>query len=86
MVAGEPTGNVWALPHLLTLHKHKDYEHQREYRFAFGTRANVFDVENIQGYIVEKDYRWPRLDLNRQVHVHRMKLQLGSLEDCCRLQ
>jgi hypothetical protein len=78
-----PPEAIWALPHLLTMHKQKKYDHQREYRFAFGTRSNVFDYENVQGYIVEKDYRWPRLTLNP--HAHRMKLQLGNLEDCCRL-
>ena len=79
-----PPENVWALPHLLTLHKHKDYEHQREYRLAFGTRANVFDYENIRGYIVDKDHRWPRLAPHPQAH--RIKLRLGNLEDCCRLR
>lgn len=55
----------------------------REYRLAFGTRADVFDFENVQYYIVDKNYRWPRLTPNRQAHIS--TLRLGNLEDCCRL-
>jgi hypothetical protein len=78
-----PPEEVWALPHLLTMHKHKDYESQCEYRLAFGTRSNVFDFENVQCYVVEKDFQWPRLALNPQSH--RMKLRPGGLEGYCRL-
>ena len=43
----------------------------------------VFDFENIEGFVVHKDYRWPRLTLNPQAH--RLKLRVGPLKDCCRL-
>ena len=43
----------------------------------------MVDFENVEGFIVDKDYRWPRLDLDRQAHI--MKLRLGNLEECCRL-
>jgi hypothetical protein len=33
-----PPEAIWALPHMLTLHKHKSFDYQREYRIAFGTR------------------------------------------------
>jgi hypothetical protein len=66
------------------MHKHEDYEWQHEYRFAFGTRANVFDFENVECFVLGKDVRWPRLILDAQAH--RLKLGLGNLEDCCRLR
>ena len=42
------------------MHKHERFERQQEYRLAFGTRANVFDFENVECFIVDKDTRWPR--------------------------
>jgi hypothetical protein len=80
---GEPSGGGLATAAPSDVHKHKEHESQCEYRFAFGTRANVFDFENVQCYVLEEDFQWPRLTLNTQSH--RMKLRLGSLEDCCRL-
>lgn len=79
----DPPEEVWALPDRLTMHKHHDYAAQREYRLAFGRRANVFDFENIEGFVVHKDYVWPRLTLEPQAH--RMKLLIGPLKNCCRL-
>jgi hypothetical protein len=61
------------------MHKHKGHESQCEYRFAFSTRANVFDFENVECFVVEKDFQWPRLILNTQSHW--IKLRLGNLED-----
>ncbi len=78
-----PPEEVWALPDRLTMHKRNQYESQREYRLAFGTRANVFDYENVECFIVDENTHWPRLTLDPQVH--RLKLRLGSLRDCCRL-
>jgi hypothetical protein len=78
-----PPEEVWALPDKLTMHKHEQYKPQREYRLAFGTRASVFDFENVECFIVDRNTRWPRLKLDPQGH--RMKLSLGPLEDCCRL-
>jgi hypothetical protein len=78
-----PPEEVWALPHKLTMHKHEQYEPQREYRLSFGTRANAFDFENVECFLVDRNTRWPRLKLDPQGH--RMKLYLGPLEDCCRL-
>jgi hypothetical protein len=79
-----PPEAVWALPHMLTTHKRNDYEHQKEYRLAFGIRASVFDFENVELLIVDKDSRWPISRPNEQQH--RKRLRLGGLEDCCRLQ
>jgi hypothetical protein len=78
-----PPEEVWALPDKLTMHKHEDFKDQREYRLAFGTRANVFDFEHVECFVVGKDVQWPRLSLDPQVH--RMKLRAGPLETCCRL-
>jgi hypothetical protein len=78
-----PPGEIWAFPHLLTMHKHVFHQKDREYRFAFGTRADVFDFENVYGVIVPPGYVFPKITLTPQAH--RMKLQLGKLADCCRL-
>jgi hypothetical protein len=80
-----PPEAVWALPQMLTMHKRRDrYEHQQEYRLAFGIWRSVFDFENVELLIVDKDTRGPRSRLNEQHH--RKKLRLGGLEDCCRLR
>lgn len=79
----KPPSEVWALPHRLTMSKHQGYAQDQEYRFAFGTRRDVFDFENVTGLIVPEGYEFPRLELEPQEH--RMKLMLGSLADCCRL-
>jgi hypothetical protein len=78
-----PPKEVWALPHRLTMHKRDQYASQCEYRLAFGTRANVFDYENVECVVVDKNTIWSRLTLDPQVH--RLKLRLGTLRDCCRL-
>jgi hypothetical protein len=82
--SSSPPEEVWALPDRLTMHKHRDYEAQREYRLAFGTRANVFDFENVECFVLDNQVRWPRIVLDPQVH--RLKLRLGNLEDCCRIR
>lgn len=79
----DPPGAIWALPHLLAMHKHISHKDDREYRFAFGTRADVFDFENVFGVVVPPEYVFPRIKLEAQVH--RMKLHLGNLSDCCRV-
>ena len=65
------------------MHKHETHKGDREYRFSFGTRADVFDFENVFGLIVPPGYAFPPVELEPQAH--RMKLQVGNLEDCCRL-
>ena len=80
----DPPGAIWAFPHLLTLHKHESHASDREYRFAFGIRADVFDFENVFGFIVPPAYDFPSIKLDPQLH--RMKLRLGNLEDCCRIR
>ena len=78
-----PPREVWALPHRLTMSKYEGYARDQEYRFAFGTRKDVFDFEKITGLIVPEGYKFPQFALEPQAH--RMKLFLGSLADCCRL-
>lgn len=79
----DPPGDIWAFPHLLAMHKHDSHRDDQEYRFAFGTRLNVFDFENVFGLVVPPEYVFPRIGLDPQAH--RMKLSLGNLTDCCRL-
>ena len=78
-----PPSEVWALPHRLTMSKHERHAREQEYRFAFGTRSDVFDFQNVTGLIVPKGYKYQQLKLERQAH--RMRLCLGPLADCCRL-
>ena len=79
-----PPEEVWAFPHMLTMQKHCDYRWQREYRFAFETRADVFDFENVDCRVLSEEVRVSRRSL--EWHRHRMKLRLGSLKDSCRVR
>ena len=78
-----PPREVWALPHRLTMSKYEGYARDQEYRFAFGTRSDVFDFEKVTGLVVPEGYKYPQLALEPQAH--RMKFLLGPLADCCRL-
>ena len=78
-----PPREVWALPNRLTMSKYEGYARDQEYRFAFGTRRDVFDFENVTGLVVPEGYKYPQLALEPQAH--RMKLFLGPLANCCRL-
>lgn len=80
----DPPREIWAFPHLLAMHKHTSHQDDREYRFAFGTRSDVFDFENVFGLVVPADYVFPRIELEPQAH--RKKLYLGNMMDCCRLR
>ena len=71
------------MPDRLTMHKKKKYEWQSEYRLAFGTRADVFDFERIECFVMDGEVESPLHVLDPQRH--RLKLRLGSLEDCCRV-
>lgn len=80
----KPPEEVWAFPHMLTMRKHHDHSWQQECRLAFGTRADVFDIKNVDCRVLSDDVRPSRDDLDPQCH--RMKLRLGSLKDCCRIR
>ena len=79
----DPPGNVYALPDKLTMHKHEGFREQHEYRFAFGTKRDVFDFEHFDYELVREGVRQPRQVLKESDH--RWKLKIGSLADCCRL-
>ena len=78
-----PPDNVWALPHLLAVDKHRAFSSQREYRFAFGIRRNVFNLEHVDCFLVRDGETFPirKLEAAR----HRKVIKTGSLADCCRL-
>jgi len=78
-----PPDNVWALPHLLAMHKQEVFSGQCEYRFAFGIRRNVFNFEHVDCFIVREGETLPTLDL--EASHHRKVIRTGSLADCCRL-
>jgi hypothetical protein len=79
-----PPDAVWALPDRLTMHKRDDYAHQKEYRLAFGIWKSVFDFENVELFIADKNAPWPVSRPNEEHH--RKRLRLGNLRDCCRLR
>jgi hypothetical protein len=83
LVSIESAEEVWALPDKLTMHKRDDYKHQKEYRLAFSIQTSVFDYENVECFLVNKETRWPRAWLNE--HAHRINVRVGTLEDCCRI-
>jgi hypothetical protein len=80
----KPPEEVCALPHKLTMLKREEHSWQQEYRFAFGTRADVYDFENVDCRVLSDEVEQPRHDL--EPHRHRMKIRLGSLKDCCRVR
>jgi hypothetical protein len=79
----DPPGSVYALPHMITMHKRVDFQDEQEYRIAFGTRADVFDFEHVDMAIVGEGVRSPRPMLDERRH--RKLLRVGSLADCCRI-
>lgn len=78
-----PPGNIYALPHRLTMHKHDGFREQQEYRIAFGIRKNVFDFQHIDYHLVGEGIPRPTQILDETYH--RWKLRLGSLEHCSRV-
>lgn len=78
-----PPDNVWALPHLLTMHKEKRFAPQREYRFAFGIRRNVFNLEHVDCFVVREGETFPISNLDAAQH--RKVIKTGGLADRCRL-
>jgi hypothetical protein len=79
----DPPGNVYALPDRLTMHKHEGFRSQYEYRFAFGTKRDVFDFEHIDYLLVREGVPQSREILKESDH--RWKLTVGSLAHCCRV-
>jgi len=79
----DPPDNVWALPHLLAMHKQSGFLAQREYRFAFGIRRNVFNFEHVDCFVVREGETSPISSLDAAQH--RKVIRTGGLADCCRL-
>ena len=79
----DPPGTTYALPDRIVMHKHEDFRDQHEYRFAFGTRSDVFDYERVRWTLQSGDTVASRGELNESDH--RLKIWIGSLTDCCRL-
>jgi hypothetical protein len=79
----DPPGTAHALPDRLSMCKHERFRDQAEYRFAFGTRPDVFDFQRVNYQLVGDGYTQRRPIL--QDSVHRLLLRIGSLGDCCRV-
>jgi|SRR5688572_11989330 len=79
----EPSETAHALPDRLTMCKHERFRDQAEYRFAFGTRSDVFDFDRVNYQLIREGHSQPRQILEDSVH--RLLLKIGSLVDCCRV-
>jgi len=77
-------GPIHSLPDRLAASKRSTHACQREYRFAFGTRADVFDFDHVEGSLLSGDVVPSIQVLDPQCH--RMRLRVGALLDCCRIQ
>jgi len=75
-----PPEEVWALPNRIVMHKPKRFADQCEYRFAFSTRADAFDFENVNVALVQGQQARLKLD-----SYPTMLLKLGPMSDCCRI-
>jgi len=78
-----PPETAHALPDRLTMCKHERFRDQAEYRFAFGTKPDIFDFERVNYQLVHESHTSPRPILEDSVH--RLLLKIGGLGDCCRL-
>jgi len=70
---------VWARPERIVMHKPHRFADQCEYRFAFSTKADAFDFENVNLTLAQDQPA--RLPLDSSV----MLLKLGPMSDCCRI-
>jgi hypothetical protein len=77
-------GPIHSLPDRLAASKHNTHAWQREYRLAFGTRANVFDFDHVEGGLLSGDVTPATRELDPQCH--RMRLRVGALSGCCRIR
>jgi len=76
-----PPEEVWALPERIVMHKSEKFSYQCEYRFAFSTKADAFEFENVDLNLVQGQ---PARVLPGS-HPH-MLLRLGPMSDCCRIR
>ena len=74
-----PPEEVWALPERIVMHKPGRFADQCEYRFAFSTKADAFEFENVNLTLVTG--RPARLPPGSYPY---MLLKLGEMSDCCR--
>ena len=75
-----PPKEVWALPDRIVMHKAHRFASQCEYRFAFSTKADAYDVENVNVALVRGQQARLKLD-----SYPTMLLKLGPMSDCCRM-
>jgi hypothetical protein len=80
----QPSDNAHALPDRLTMCKHEGFSKQAEYRFAFGSRPDVFDFERVDYRLIRAGHTDPRPILENSAH--RLLLTIGSLTDCCKIR
>jgi hypothetical protein len=76
----DPPREVWALPERIVMHKPQRFADQCEYRFAFSTKADAFEFENVNLTLVQGQPA--RLPLDSYPP---MRLKLGPMSDCCRI-
>jgi hypothetical protein len=76
-----PPEEVWALPERIVMHKPQRFAGQCEYRFAFSTKADAFNFENVNTTLVRGQPA--RLPIANYPF---MLLKLGRMSDCCRVR
>lgn len=75
-----PPEEAWALPDLIVMHKPQRFADQCEYRFAFSTKADAYEFENVNLTLVKG--RRARISI---ATYPAMLLKLGPMSDCCRM-
>jgi hypothetical protein len=75
-----PPEEVWALPDMIVMHKPQRFADQCEYRFAFSTKADAFEFENVNLTLVQGQ----PAKLATAAYPA-MLLKLGPMSDCCRI-
>jgi hypothetical protein len=76
----DPPEEVWALPDRIAMHKSVAFENQKEYRFAFSTKADAWGFENVNVAI----YRGEETKF-QNVEYPKMLLKLGPMKDYARI-
>ena len=75
-----PPEEVWALPERIVMHKPQRFAYQCEYRFAFSTKNDAFEFENVNLTLVRGQLAGLRLGSYPET-----LLKFGPMSDCCRI-
>jgi hypothetical protein len=79
----DPPDTEQELPHRVVMRKHEWFRDQHEYRYAFGTKIDVFDFGRMAHSLTERAHTDEHQHLDPAKHG--WLIRLGSLVDCCRI-